>query len=153
MESAETKTTSERTERLANLLILSYEPMLVWSLDGAIEFWSAGAKRLYGFAASEAVGHISHHLLRTKFPFEFAELRSQLQNKRYWSGELSHICKDGHEVIVNSRMQLLGDDTVLEVNRDVTAIKQIGAVLRESQQRLNWLASIVEIRLATNQPH
>jgi PAS domain S-box-containing protein len=140
-QSAETKATSER---LANLLMLSYEPMFVWNLDGVIEFWNAGAERLYGFAPSEAVGHISHDLLRTKFPFEFAELRSQLQNKRHWFGELSHICKDGHEVIVDSRMQLLGDDTVLEVNRDVTLIKQIEAVLRENQQRLNWLVSIVE---------
>ena len=40
----------ERAERLANLLTLSYEPMLVWRLDGAIEFWNAGAERLYGFA-------------------------------------------------------------------------------------------------------
>ena len=55
-------------------------------------------------------------------------------------------------------MQLLGDDTVLEVNRDVTEVKtltsrqatlvrdrkQIEAELRESEQRLRWLASIVE---------
>jgi PAS domain-containing protein len=34
--------------------------------------------------------------------------------------------------------------SVLEVNRDVTVIKQIEAALREGQQRLNWLASIVE---------
>src|SRR5690349_19350434 len=43
------KKISKPTERLANLLMLSYEPMLVWSLDGPIEFWNAGAERLYGF--------------------------------------------------------------------------------------------------------
>ena len=141
----------ERAERLANLLTLSYEPMFAWRLDGPIEFWNAGAERLYGFAPNEAVGHSSHTLLQTKFPIEFTELRSQLLNERYWSGELRHICKDGHEVIVDSRMQLLGDDTVLEVNRDVTQVKalniqrkQVEAALRESEQRLRWLASIVE---------
>ena len=124
-ESAETEATSESAERLANLLTLSYEPMLAWRLDGAIEFWNAGAERLYGFAPNEAVGRSSHALLQTKFPIDFTELRSQLRNERYWSGELRHICKDGHEVIVDSRMQLLGDDTVLEVNRDVTEIKAL----------------------------
>ena len=82
---AETKATSERAERLANLLMLSYEPMLAWNLDGSIEFWNAGAERLYGFAPNEAVGRISHALLQTKFPIEFTELRSTLRNDRYWS--------------------------------------------------------------------
>ena len=99
--------------------------MLAWRLDGAIEFWNAGAERLYGFAADEAVGRSSHSLLQTKFPIEFIELRSRLRSERYWSGELRHICKDGHEVIVDSRMQLLGDDTVLEVNRDITEAKTL----------------------------
>jgi PAS domain S-box-containing protein len=149
--SAETEATPEGAERLANLLTLSYEPMFAWRLDGLIEFWNAGAERLYGFASNEAVGHSSHTLLKTEFPIEFTKLRSQLSNERYWSGELRHICKDGHEVTVDSRMQLLGDDTVLEVNRDVTQVKtlniqrnEVEAALRESEQRLRWLASIVE---------
>lgn len=134
----------DSAEHLANLLTLSYEPMLAWKLDGAIDFWNAGAERLYGFASGEAVGTVSHTLLQTKFPIEITEVRSQLRNERRWSGELRHTCKDGHEVIVDSRMQLLGDNTVLEVNRDVTGRKQIEAALRESENRLRWLASIVE---------
>jgi PAS domain S-box-containing protein len=126
-ESAKTKATSRRAERLTNLLMLSHEPMFAWSLDGAIELWNAGAERLYGFAPNEAVGSISHSLLETKFPMPFTELRSQLLNKRYWSGELRHICKDGRQVIVDSSMQLLGDDTVLEVNRDITEVKALAA--------------------------
>jgi PAS domain S-box-containing protein len=122
--SAETEATFD-TELLADLLSLSYEPMLAWRLDGAIKFWNAGAERLYGFSKDEAVRSVSHSLLQTKFPVAFTELCSQLQNERYWSGELRHICKDGREVIVDSRMQLLRGDTVFEVNRDVTELKAL----------------------------
>ena len=123
--SAELVATNDGTEHSTNLLSLSYEPMLAWRLDGAIKFWNAGAERLYGFAPDEAVGRSSHSLLQTKFPIEFTELLSQLRNKHYWSGELRHVCKDGHEVIVDSRMQLIGDDIVLEVNRNITEVKAL----------------------------
>ena len=69
---------------------------------------------------------------------------TQLQNERYWSGELRHICKDGHEVVVESRQQLLDDGTVIEVNRDVTDRKQIEAALNEREEQLQRLASIVQ---------
>jgi PAS domain S-box-containing protein len=134
----------ERAERLASLLTLSYEPMFVWHLDEGIEFWNRGAERLYGFTSEEAIGHSSHALLQTKFPIEFSEWIRQLRNERYCSGELRHICKDGREVIVESRQQLLRDSTVIEVNRDVTERTQIKADLRESEQQLRFLASIVQ---------
>lgn len=121
-------------ERLANLLTLSYEPMLAWRLDGPIEFWNAGAERLYGFAQDEAVGSTSHALLRTEFPVDFADLRSQLRDRRNWLGELRHVCKDGSKVVVESRMQLFNDDMVLEANRDITKRIEIEAALRESEQ-------------------
>jgi PAS domain S-box-containing protein len=145
----ETKATAERAGRLANLLMLSYEPMLAWRLDGAIEFWNAGAARLYGFSPDEAVGSISHTLLQTKFPIEFTELRSQLRNECYWSGELRHICKDGREVIVDSRMQLLVDDTVLEVNRDVTGVNALAA--RQETLTRDLLAAAAKFEALFNQ--
>jgi len=134
----------EPAERLADLLTLSYEPMLAWQLDGPVEFWNAGAERLYGFTRHEAIGRSSHALLQTKFPIDFAELRSQLQNGKHWLGELRHICKDGREVFVESHMQLFGDNTVLEANRDITARRQIEIAFGETDQRLRVLGSIVE---------
>jgi PAS domain S-box-containing protein len=141
-ESPGIRAASERSERLASLLTLSYEPMFAWRLDGPIEFWNAGAERLYGFSADEAVGSTSHGLLQTRFPIAFEELHSQLRSKRHWSGELRHICKDGHEVIVDSRMQLLGDHTVLEVNRDVTDAAIFKAVFDQS----GIFAGIMDLR-------
>src|ERR1700678_2244385 len=129
--------TAESADRLGNLVRLPYEPMLVWRLEGSIEFWHAWAERLYGFTSEEAIGRGSHSLLRTKFPIDLDEASSRLRNEGYWFGELRHVCKEGSEVIVDSRMQLLGDETVLEANRDITA-------LRGNEERLRWLASIVE---------
>src|SRR5712672_3533879 len=140
----ERESPTDHAERLANLLTLSYEPMLAWRLDGPIEFWNAGAERLYGFAQDEAVGRTSHALLRTEFPIDFSDLRSQLRDRRNWLGELHHICKDGSKVVVESHMQLFNDSLVLEANRDVTKRIEIEVELRESEQRLRWLASIVE---------
>jgi PAS domain S-box-containing protein len=131
-------------DRLGDLLTLSYEPMLAWRLAGPIEFWNAGAERLYGFAHNEAVGRSSHALLQTTFPIDLDDLRSQLREKRHWSGELHHVCKDGREVVVDSRMQLFDDGIILEANRDITERREIEATLLESQQQLRFLAAIIE---------
>jgi PAS domain S-box-containing protein len=57
---------------------------------------------------------------------------------------LRHICKDGREVIVESRQQLLDDGTVIEVNRDVTERNQIEAARRQTEEQLGFLAAIVQ---------
>lgn len=135
---------SPQAERLASLVTLSHEPMFIWRIGGPIEFWNTGAERLYGFPRDEAVARESHSLLQTTFPLGFDDFISRLRNEQTWAGELKHICKNGREVIVDSRIQVLNDGTVLEVNRDVTAFKEQEAILRDSQQQAWRLASIVE---------
>jgi PAS domain S-box-containing protein len=131
-------------ELLARLMTLSYEAMFAWRLDGSIEFWNAGAARLYGFGPDEAIGHSSHALLQTKFPIDLIVLRSQLREKGEWRGELRHNRKDGGGVVVESRMQLFSDDIVLEANRDISEQKEIQSILREAELQSRFLASIVE---------
>ena len=142
---------SERqsAERLADLITLSYEPMFAWSLDGPIEFWNAGAERLYGFTPGEAVGRFSHALLQTKFPIEFAEFRAELCSSGCWSGELCHICKDGREVVVDSRMQLLDDKTVLEANRDCTEVEAL--IARQAELLRNHAMTAAKFEALFNQ--
>src|SRR4029077_18188986 len=143
-QSVRSNATSARPEPMTDLLALSYEPILTWRLDGGIESWNAGAERLYGFSPEEALGRVSHALLQTKFPIELADLISQLVNGRYWSGELRHTCKDGREVVVDSRMQLLDDGAVLEVNRDATEIKELAARQATLMQELSAAAAKFE---------
>ncbi|MGB7179816.1 MAG: PAS domain S-box protein [Xanthobacteraceae bacterium] len=142
---------SERksAERLASLITLSYEPMFAWSLDGPIEFWNAGAERLYGFTPDEAVGRFSHTLLQTKFPIEFAEFRAELCSSGHWSGKLRHTCKDGRKVVVDSRMQLLGDKTVLEANRDCTEVEAL--IARQAELLRNQATTAAKFEALFNQ--
>lgn len=148
-QSVRSKARSARVARAVDLLSLSYEPVLVWQLGGGIEEWNAGAERLYGFRAEEALGRVSHALLQTKFPIEIADLISQLKKSRSWSGELRHTCKDGHEVVVDSRMQLLDDGAVLEVNRDVTEIRAL--VVRQASLVRELSASAAKFEALFNQ--
>ena len=124
--------------------------MLAWRLDGGIDSGTPGLNDFMGLHGRSDRAK-QPRFVANQISGRICRLRSRLRKGDYWSGELRHICKDGHEVIVDSRMQLFSDDTVLEVNRDVTefkvlikARKQFEDALRDSEQQLRWLASIVE---------
>src|SRR6187551_3346848 len=44
--------------------------------DGTIRFWSEGCARLYGWTAEDAVGRVSHDLLRTQFPVPLSKIEA-----------------------------------------------------------------------------
>ena len=68
----ELKATEARLHDLAELL--EFAPVLVRDLDDRVVFWDRGAEQMYGYTAEEAVGRISHDLLRTTFPRPFEQL-------------------------------------------------------------------------------
>ena len=62
---------------------------MIRSLDGRITVWGEGAQRLYGFNAGEALGKVSHELLRTQFPEPRADIETALLHNARWSGDQS----------------------------------------------------------------
>jgi PAS domain S-box-containing protein len=109
---------------------------------GEIHRWSPGMERLYGFTAAQAIGRVSHDLLRTEFPVSRSAVDGELLEREAWTGELRHRRRDGEEIVVVSHQSLhreIADATTLvtEVNNDITEAWHG----RTAQQ---YLASIVE---------
>ena len=71
------------------LEILNHAPVLARGLDGTIQFWSAGAQRLYGWDEKQAVGADALKLLHTELPVPADEAVAALLEKGEWHAELS----------------------------------------------------------------
>ncbi len=122
------KSAQGEVQRQANMLDHAYDAIFAWDWDGGITYWNRGAERLYGFTAAEAIGQISHELLRTEHSFNRTEFLETLGDRGFAEGELVHFHRDGRRLDVESRHQLVHDGDrryVLEVNRDITSRKEI----------------------------
>lgn len=106
----------ERT--LADYIL--YAPVFLRRLDGEILYWTKGAEELYGFTPAEALGRVSHELLRTVFPACSSEIDACLASKHEWEGRLRHTKRDGKEIWTESLWRLKEGDLVIEQNTDIT---------------------------------
>ena len=132
------KEAEEQLRKQAELLSLAHDAIIVRDPEGRITFWNRGAERTYGWTAAEALGHVTHELLQTRFPIPLETIDAVLQAQGQWEGELRHITRDGTPIVVTSRQSLRrnehgGPAATLEINRDVTERKQA----EEQIQKLN----------------
>ncbi len=136
-------------QRQAELLHLSYDAIIVWRLGGFIESWNKGAEELYGYSQEEAVGQVTHDLLKTVHPAPFSKMEAWLRERKFWEGELKHHTRDGREIIVSARHQLVrgadGVERVLEINRDITDRKRAEERLREYEKAVEGLEEMITV--------
>jgi PAS domain S-box-containing protein len=124
----------------ALLLDQTYDAVLIWEWNGPITFWNSAAEELYGFPAEEALGQVSHDLLKTVRSQGLPGILDELERTRKWEGELFHTTRDGRRISVDSRMKLVAGGSgqgrfVVEANRDITARKAAQLELAQTQQR------------------
>jgi PAS domain S-box-containing protein len=130
---------AEELREQAQLLDLAHDAILSLDLNGTIRFWNRGAESMYGWTRDEALGRISHELLRTVFPVPFGEIQERLGANGHWEGELTHTRKDGSELKVASRWAVRkeGDGEpagYLEIVSDITERIRIEEQLRHTQK-------------------
>jgi PAS domain S-box-containing protein len=132
------------TEQLAwqaSMLQRTHDAIFMWEMGGPIVYWNRGAELLYGYTAEEAIGQVTHDLLRTRLPMPASEFEAQLARMGEWSGELTHTTHDGRQVTVSSRLQLLrepdGRAHVLETAHDNTDRRQLERWVAERARELS----------------
>jgi PAS domain S-box-containing protein len=133
------ESSAQSLRRQAAIIDQTYDAVLVWDWDGPITFWNRGAERIYGLARTEALGRVSHDLLRTQTPGGVQAFVSCLEREGSWEGELEHLTRNGQNIIVESRMVLIREAErayVIEANRDITLRKKAEAALREANEEL-----------------
>jgi PAS domain S-box-containing protein len=105
----------------------------VVAVDGEerIIYLNAAAERLYGFAASRALGRTLSTIYESRWlhPKDEAAATAALREHGEWRGESIHVRHDGHEMIVEMGVTVLRDINAqltgsLAVIRDVTERKR-----------------------------
>jgi PAS domain S-box-containing protein len=95
------------------------DSVMTRTVQGIINFWNHAAEDLYGWKKEEAIGRVSHDLLKTKFPKPLDEIDSELVNNGRWEGKLVHSTRDGARIVVESRWTLdrtAPSGSVVEIN-------------------------------------
>jgi diguanylate cyclase (GGDEF)-like protein/PAS domain S-box-containing protein len=132
-----------RLQEQAGLLDLAHDAIFTRTADDVITYWNRSAERIYGYLRDEAIGKVSHQLLKTRFPLPLEQLRALMLEQRYWEGELIHVTKDGTELNVFSQWALDFHEgrpyRYLETNADITQRLQTERALKQSQEDFRLL--------------
>ncbi|WP_026887024.1 PAS domain-containing sensor histidine kinase [Clostridium beijerinckii] len=140
---------NEQLMMQANLLNLSHDAILAWEINGSIIYWNKSAEEKYGYSTEEAIGCVSHNLLKTRFPIKFSIIKSILLSEGIWNSEIEQTKKDGTKLIVETRLQLIVDENgkqiILETNRNITENRKMEKELQIQNQIIEQQKEELEI--------
>ncbi|MDX1695476.1 MAG: EAL domain-containing protein [Ketobacteraceae bacterium] len=127
---SEIRNAREKSEQYALQLqrqnqLLELPIVFARDLDDKIIFWNAGVEKFYGWSREQALGQVSHDLLKTEFPQDLDDIIHDVLSQGFWNGELRHHCASGRVVTVDSHWALARDRhgepwAVLELNNDIS---------------------------------
>ncbi len=131
----------QRLAEQARLLDLSKDAIIVRDKNDQITYWNKGATKIYGYTREEALGKVTHDLLKAEYPQPLPKIYEKLLRDTRWEGEIVHTRCDGRRLTVFSRWALDRDEQgnrayVLETNNDITRRKEAEVALERSKKLL-----------------
>ena len=136
----ERKRVEDSLRRLAAVVESSDDAIISRDLDEIILTWNAGAERLYGYSAAEAVGQSVRMLLPPEHPDPIDEIHARIRSGEHVrSFETLRRAKDGRLLdvaltispILNAAGQVVGASSIA---RDISERKRFEQSLRDSEQ-------------------
>ena len=130
---------ADQLREQAELLDLAHDMIFVHDMEGRIIFWNHGAEVTYGWTREQALGQLSHRLLRTEYSEPLLRITARIIRDGWWEGELTHTARDGRQIPVASCWALRrGDDkrpvAILEIDNDITTRKQAEQQMAEARR-------------------
>jgi PAS domain S-box-containing protein len=127
--------------RLGAIVASSDDAIISKTLEGIIQTWNAGAERLFGYSAAEAIGQSITLLIPQERHDEERSLLERLRRGEHIEHlETVRVAKDGRRIdisltaspILDARENIVGASSVA---RDITHRKQAEAALHEADRR------------------
>ena len=103
---SERKRHEVRLAEQARLLDLSNDAIIVRDLNDWVTYWNKGATKIYGYTREEAMGKVTHDLLKSEHAEPLSKICEKLLRDNYWQGEIVHTRRDGRRITVFSRWAL-----------------------------------------------
>jgi len=131
----------EAARRLAAIVESSDDAIVAKSLDGIIQSWNAGAERLFGYSAFEAVGRSITMLLPADRIAEEEHILTNVRaGRRVEHMDTVRRRKDGELIPVSLTVSPVKDEAghivgASKIARDITERTQTAQELRESHER------------------
>ncbi len=138
---------------LAAIVDSSDDAIVSKSLDAVITSWNAGAERLFGYTAKEAVGqHISLIIPINRRDEEVAILERLKRGERIDHFDTVRMRKDGTTLDISLTISPVRDSAgrivgASKIARDVTQRKRVERALHESEQRFRLLADALDTQV------
>ena len=124
---------------LAAIVESSDDAILGKSLEGIITSWNAGATRVFGYEADEAIGR---HISFLAWPGEEGQIESFLdqlrRGERVNHFEVARRHKNGRKIIIS-----LSLSPVLDTNGKIIGISKIARYITYQKAAVEWLAGEV----------
>ena len=143
----ERKRAEEVRARLAAIVESSDDAIVGKTLDGVIRSWNAGAERLFGYTAEEAVGRpITLIIPPERLDEEGAILNRLRRGERVESFDTIRLSKDGRRLDISLTISPIRDDAgrvigASKIARDITERRRAENALRESEERYRRAAA------------
>jgi len=120
------------------LLDKTQDAIVIFEPEGRILYWNKGAERIYGWTSDQAVGRFVGEFIHSDL-HKFRDVNKLVMDTGEWSGEMHHLNRERHELIVESRWWPVRDKdgrakSILVINTDVTEKRRIEVQFMRAQR-------------------